>query len=524
MELHRRASLDSALYPLPCSLPSPPASTSVKALIADSRAIKLLFVEHDSTYADDVKGLFGAGGAPVVEIEWTRWLDVAVQRIQKGKADVVLLDISLPDISGIEIFRAIQRADPHIPVLIMADLDDESVACQLIREGAQDFLPKHSVNRRQLHRAVRFAVERAKARSRAVRRRGKLFACPISKGKALLPTETLSAGLLHHPEGPSIPSQPLEQKTRILIVEHSDKDYRKLQACIGGHKEFLLTRAKSIRSAFRILSRHDFDLVCLDYLLPDGTGHDFVTRMKDSGLEIPTVVITAYNDPMTAAQIIQAGAYDYLPKQKLSRSPLFRIIMNSLEKARLRKAVREAQEKIIEISILDDLTGLYNRRYFMQVLEKEIGRASRYASHLSLCMMDVDEFKKVNDTHGHQAGDMVLREFGKMLRQSVRLSDTACRYGGEEFALLLPNTEPAEAKALGDRLRSMVERYVFEWNARPFQVTLSLGVAALASLDGPSSTGLMESADKALYTAKREGKNRVVSFDESLLNSDDKQT
>jgi len=345
MELHRRASFDSMSYPLPCPLPSPPLSTVVKAAITGSRGIKLLFVEHDLNYADYVKGLFGTQKDPMLEIEWTQWLDVAVRRIQKSKADAVRLDISLPDISGIEIFRAIHRADPQIPVLIIADLDDETVACRLISEGAQDYLPKHALNRRRLYRCVRFAVERGKARSRAAGKRKDLFACPSSNGKSLSQAEDLSCSSPQPSNGPSISFEPSEQATRILIVEHSDRDYRKLQACIGGHKEILLTRAKTIRSAFRILSRHDFDLVCLDYLLPDGTGHDFVTKMKDSGLEIPIVVITANNDPMIAAQIIQTGAYDYLPKQKLSRSPLFRIIMNSLEKARLRKQIREAQKK-----------------------------------------------------------------------------------------------------------------------------------------------------------------------------------
>jgi diguanylate cyclase (GGDEF)-like protein len=523
MELQRRASPDSIGYPLPYAFASPAASASAKATtIFDSDPIRLLLVEHDPNYAVYVKGLFESSKGQGLEIEWTRWLDVAARRIKEGRVDAVLLDISLPDISGVEIFRAIHRAGPYLPVLIMADLDDEALACRLIREGAQDYLPKHALTRQGLHRALRFAVERGKAQNRAGRKKDHLFACPISKDRSLLSTEALQVNLPPPPESPSIPFQSTEQLIRILVLEHSDGDYRKLQACVSGHKEIRLTRAKTIWNAFRTLSRRPFDLVCLDYLLPDGTGHDFMAKMRDSGLEIPAVVITAHNDPMAAAQMIQAGAYDFLPKQKLNPSPLFRIIMNSLERSRLRKQIRKAREKIIEISIQDDLTGLYNRRYFTQVLEKEIGRASRYASPLSLFMMDVDKFKSVNDTCGHQGGDMVLRELGKMLRQSVRLSDTICRYGGEEFALLLPNTEPCEAKALGERLRSMVENHAFEWQGRSFRITLSLGLSALGRETLPSSAGLLDLADKALYEAKGQGKNRLVCYDEGLLNSDDK--
>jgi diguanylate cyclase (GGDEF)-like protein len=124
-------------------------------------------------------------------------------------------------------------------------------------------------------------------------------------------------------------------------------------------------------------------------------------------------------------------------------------------------------------------------------------------------MMDVDEFKRVNDTYGHQAGDMVLQELGSLLRKSIRMSDTACRYGGEEFALLLPNTDLGEAMIQAERLRRMIETHRFEWKGTPFRATLSFGLTRLNNGTNPSSRSLVEDADKALYKAKRDGKNRV---------------
>lgn len=574
MELHRRASFDLAVPPLPYGIPrSLPLSPAWDAPKGDSRTIRLLLIEHDSSYAAHVRSLLEEQENAPLEIQWTEWLDAAIHRIRKGHVDAVLLDISLPDISGIEIFRTIHHAAPDVPLIIMADLDDETVACQLIREGAQDYLPKRALNLQHLTRSVRFAVERNTAKKESDRRRGRFFAGRPGRPSAGAPLSPLQAalgdlnqpvqGLLDPietmrqscdwsttlgdplesmeltgrrirdtaqgirvsscgeevPDRPFVSLPPLSRTTRILIVEPSDKDYRKVRDCLKGHKEIRMMRVKTIRSALAVLTRHAFDLICLDYFLPDGTGHDFLTQVNESGQDIPVVIITSHSDPMAAAQIIQAGAYDYLPKQKLSQSPLFRVIVNALEKAQFRKQIKDAQRKIVEMSILDDLTGLCNRRYFVETLEKETGRACRYGSPLVLCMMDVDEFKRVNDTFGHQAGDMVLRELGIMFRGSIRLSDVACRYGGEEFALLLPNTDLREATVMGERLRRMVETHPFEWKGTPFKVTLSFGLARLNHGANPSFTPLVEDADKALYTAKRDGKNRVVAGVEDQPNT-----
>lgn len=510
MEMHNKTHLDMENRSFLCRF-TPSECPERTGIETGARAsIQLLLVEHDPRYAAHIKRLTEEDSERFLQVEWTRWLDVAVQRLQEGGTDAVLLDISLPDVSGIEIFRAVHHAAPHLPVLIMADLDDETLACRLIREGAQDYLPKHALSRRQLSRSVRFALARNDAKRagwsmKNLLRAGGPVCFPVS------PNGAPQSRVIQPPRWKSS-----AQITRILFLENSDHDYRKLIRCLRNHKEQIrAARARSIQSAFHRLNRQPFDIVCLDYHLPDGNGHDFLMRMRESGLDIPSIVITAESDPMTAAQIIQAGAYDYLTKQKLSRSPLFRIIMNSLEKASLQKQIQEAQKRIVEMSILDDLTGLYNRRYFIGTLEKEISRAARYSSPLVLCMMDLDGFKSINDTYGHQAGDLVLRAFGEMLRRSIRVSDTPCRYGGEEFALLLPNTDPNEAKALGERLRDNLESRRFEWNGQKLQITLSLGLAPLAHGPFPSLSGLVAMADEALYAAKRQGKNTVVSWDES---------
>ncbi|HSO20693.1 MAG TPA: diguanylate cyclase, partial [Desulfosarcina sp.] len=254
------------------------------------------------------------------------------------------------------------------------------------------------------------------------------------------------------------------------------------------------------------------DLIFLDYLLPDGTGLHFLAAVGSKGVETPVVVITGQGDELIASRIIQAGAYDYLPKAKVSGKALLRIISNALEKAGLKREMRLAQEKLAEMSVRDELTGMFNRRYFREALDREISGAERYGHGLALCMIDLDHFKRVNDTHGHLCGDRVLKAFGQLLMDSIRKYDVGCRYGGEEFAVILPDTPLEKAISLCERFRERIRDHAFSYDDLTLHITTSVGVAARPA--GGSLTGeqLVELADKALYQAKSQGRNRVVAI------------
>ena len=302
----------------------------------------------------------------------------------------------------------------------------------------------------------------------------------------------------------------LNQKIVILSVEDSDHDFERLHAILKDYEEIKFSRANSIEQAFCELEQSHFDLIFLDYYLPDGSGIDFLKRMEKKGLGIPVVVITGQGDEMVASQVIKAGAYDYLPKDKASPKSLSRVISFSLEKFNLKRQIKEAQKKMAEMSTKDELTGLYNRRYFMEALEREVSRAKRYEAHLALCMMDLDHFKNINDSYGHTAGDMVLTEIAKMIKKCLRQSDLCCRYGGEEFAVILPDTESQETHKACERLREMVAAHQFQYNLSQFHCTLSVGFALYKLGQEQSPNELIEAADRALYRAKKEGRNRVV--------------
>jgi diguanylate cyclase (GGDEF)-like protein len=166
-------------------------------------------------------------------------------------------------------------------------------------------------------------------------------------------------------------------------------------------------------------------------------------------------------------------------------------------------------ERLRELAIRDSLTDLYNHRHAMDLLANEFERVGRYAAGVSLLMLDLDEFKRINDEHGHPAGDAVLKEMARVLKETLRTVDSVGRYGGEEFVVILPHTSPEEARATAERIRRKVQSHVFWVGAKPLSVTLSIGVASYPSPAVDSPESLVREADRALYRAKDAGRNRV---------------
>jgi diguanylate cyclase (GGDEF)-like protein len=166
-------------------------------------------------------------------------------------------------------------------------------------------------------------------------------------------------------------------------------------------------------------------------------------------------------------------------------------------------------EEIYRMTIIDGLTQAFNKRYLLEFLEREMARHSRYGGELSLMMLDVDHFKRVNDTFGHIAGDHVLREIGSLVRARVRREECFARYGGEEFALVMPGAPPEKVRSFAERIRAEVEAHVITFENRTLKVTISAGIARIAP-DDADPAAFIQAADARLYEAKREGRNRVI--------------
>ncbi|MBI9077903.1 MAG: diguanylate cyclase [Desulfatibacillum sp.] len=305
----------------------------------------------------------------------------------------------------------------------------------------------------------------------------------------------------------------IDQETKVLYVEDGDADFERIRSDLEPNQRLKLIRAYGIKDGLDLLHIHDPDLVLLDFYLRDGTGLDFLREMEKGGLDTPVVVISGQGDEMVAAQMIQAGAFDYLSKNRVDPHTLSRTIATALEKARLRKETRLAREKIVDMSIKDELTGLSNRRYFNEVLDIELQRAKAHDKPVTLCMMDLDFFKNVNDTHGHLAGDRVLAETGRLLRLSFRTHDLLFRYGGEEFAVILPETDMLQARIACERFRESVAGHEIDAKGHQVKITISIGIAHMEGAQALEARELIDRADHALYKAKDLGRNRVESIE-----------
>jgi two-component system cell cycle response regulator len=309
----------------------------------------------------------------------------------------------------------------------------------------------------------------------------------------------------------------LDKPVHILSVEDNDLDYQKIITTMGHSKQIQIERAEDIDIGFERLAEKSFDLIFVDYALPSGNALDFIAKMEKRQLEIPVVVITGKGDEMIASQVIQRGAYDYLPKSRISKKALTRIIHNTMEKFRMKTEINQAMEKMAELSTKDELTNLYNRRYFMESAEREVAGTARYGQALSFLMLDLDFFKQINDNYGHPAGDAVLTQTARLLKKSIRRYDVACRYGGEEFAVIMPNTRLTDARIFCERLRKKIEKATVRYDSKKIRFTVSIGLAQFIPESDKSIAHLIKRADDGLYAAKQQGRNRVIAVDDNAL-------
>jgi two-component system, cell cycle response regulator len=247
------------------------------------------------------------------------------------------------------------------------------------------------------------------------------------------------------------------------------------------------------------------DLILLDIDMPKMNGFDVCRELKAHAptASIPIIFLSAASDVMDKVAGFDLGAVDFVTKP-----------FNTAElRARVRAALRTKryQDMLEQRAQIDGLTGLWNRGYFNQRLADEVAAAKRYEREVSLVLVDLDFFKKLNDGHGHPFGDRVLQATGEVLASTVRATDAACRYGGEEFALILTETPSDGARICAERVRELLEKLNLISKGKPVPVTASLGFACASAIakDLLSPQTLLDAADGALYAAKQGGRNRV---------------
>jgi len=556
-----------------------------------------LLIEDDSYMAQLIRKMLEKVSDIPFDLVHADSLSSGLERLEDVDFVIILLDLGLPDSSGIETLNKVYAQASDIPIIVFTGQDDEALGVNAVKAGAQDYLVKGQTDSKTLVRAIRYAVGRHQVKSalkettddleRTVEELKKANQKIINQQKSVIEEERLKV-LLHlsgatanelnqpltvlmdnvelmrlerkipqklqkymegiegagekiseivkriqtipqdniDPDDSNNSSEALDKKISIMSVEESDADFKKISNSLKTFIQLDLIRSKSIKEAISLLNDRPVDLILSEHFLSDGNGLDILKSLSDSKFEIPVVIIAEQENETIASEVIDAGAYDYLPKNKISKKSLFRSITNTVEKFDLEKKIKLAQGKLAEMSSLeremkqaqiqlaemstrDELTGLYNRRYFIESLERELARAKRYKRNLGFCMIDLDKFKDINDTYGHLAGDMILSAIGKMFDEHFRQGDLICRYGGEEFAVILPDTSLKSAMAVCERLRKKVFSHRFKYNSSDVSISVSIGIALYNNLVHRSPVELVSAADQALYRAKKEGRNSV---------------
>lgn len=299
--------------------------------------------------------------------------------------------------------------------------------------------------------------------------------------------------------------------TSILVIDDSEAMRSQIirtlrEASLFDH----FIEAEDGIEGFKILLDNRVDLVFCDLVMPRMDGFRFMALMKarEELKDIPIIMLTGRDDRECKIRGLETGASDYLTKPFDTGELIARTKVHLKVKA-LQDELKRSNELLRELSITDPLTHLYNRRYLMDILEKEFQRIRRTGGVLSLVVADIDHFKLVNDTYGHQNGDMVLAAVAETILTVLRNYDIAVRYGGEEFMVVLPETTLSDGIAVAERLREAIGRMVFPSPMATLTVTVSLGVASYPAERVDSMDLLIRMADDALYRAKAGGRNRV---------------
>jgi two-component system cell cycle response regulator len=414
----------------------------------------------------------------------------ALALCEKTPIDLVLLDIMMPGLDGFEVCERL-KANPktaHTPVVMVTALDQPSDRVRGLKAGADDFLTK-PVNDLQLMSRVKSLV-RLKNVSDELRLRAQT-------------AQTIGLEDVGRADRPDEPGN-------VLLVDGRGSSQERLQRALKPIAE--VSVISDPQAALFEAAENNFDLVIVNANFDDYDPLRLCSQLRS--LErtrfIPILLISEQGSDELVVRALDLGVTDYLmrpvdPNELIARS------MTQIRRKHCNDRLRSSVQQTIELAVTDGLTGLHNRRYFDTHLKLLMDRAAARGRPLSICMTDIDRFKQVNDTYGHDVGDEVLREFANRIRTTVRGADLACRFGGEEFIVVMPDTSAEMAAGVAERLRTIIESLPFAIPQAdgPLKVTASMGIATLRP-GGDTAEALLKRADTALYQAKHEGRNRVV--------------
>ncbi len=416
----------------------------------------------------------------------------ALDIVEKTELDIILLDVMMPEMDGFEVCKRI-KSNPetqHIPVIMVTALDQKSDRLNGLEAGADDFLTK-PVNDIALLARVKSLV-RLKMVVDELRMRTNV-------------SEKMGVPML------SINQPPADLSGKIMVVVDDKTLSDKISDCLTKDNVNKVTFINDPKDSLYLASTEKFDLIIISLDLDDVDGLRLCSQFRslDKTRSIPILVIVDDNDPKRLVRALDLGVNDYI-SQPVDGNELLARIGSSLKRKWYGDQLRQNLEMSMELAIKDSLTGMHNRRYIEQNLSTLFNSARKKDKVFSLLLLDIDFFKKVNDTHGHDIGDEVLKEFAFRICSNIRGIDMSARLGGEEFVVLLPDTDNNVAMLVAERLREIIADKPFTDlpNCDDLNISMSVGVASIKPSDELAGN-ILKRADLALYKAKDNGRNRV---------------
>lgn len=435
----------------------------------------------------------------------------ALKIAERDLPDIVLLDAMIPVIDGCQVIKKLKNtaSTASIPVILIIALNDNNNRKKGLDAGAEEILNK-PVNDVELVTRIHSMLRLKRYQDAlAIRQKSETQFCTDQQTKNIeeeAEPANIASAVVEPEESKSV------KPIRILLVEDDPKDAKLMRAYLK-EPEYRLMLASRGDEALKMAEQRPFDLIILDVMLPDMNGFEICKRLKTGDItrHVPVIFTTSLGDVENRIHGVEVEGDGYLVKP-VKRRELWAKIQVLVKKKRQWDDIRSIYESTVRSAIGDALTGLYNYAYFKHFLDFEVKRSFRQNYKVALMMIDIDNFKNYNDTLGHLAGDLVLRELGRIVKSSIREVDLAARYGGEEFTVILPYNEDEKITlVIAKRIQSAIASVKLPLGIDSVpQVTVSIGVA-FCPLDTSNADDLIEKADIMLYHAKKTGKNKVCS-------------
>lgn len=419
--------------------------------------MKILHVEHSKMIRKASKDVIESLGHEYIE---TTGIRDTYEVLDSTKIDLIITGLELDDIDGESLVESLYNSKHSMtPIVVLTSYDNLDIRKKLFQLGVVDYQIKKNFNSNRL--------------------------------KTYIESIELNEKLLEKMKG-----------LKVAVLDDSVLTVRVIKNI------FELNGIHDVNyfyDAGALLESHlDYDIYIIDLVLPETTGEALIGELKQANKDSIIIMISSTSNYKTISHTLNSGADDFIVKPFDVNTFLVRI-KHHIKQHLLLKELEKSNEKLLKLSITDGLTDVYNHKYIVDRLEEECSRAERYDEALSVVLFDLDNFKKVNETYGHQIGDIVLMEVAKTIKDVLRESDLIGRYGGEEFLIILPNTNQSDAYHVADKIRKSIE--MLEFKIKNFKITISGGVSVYSHFD---YSQMIQQADIRLLKAKKEGKNRIV--------------